>query len=54
MLGSMVQRRENVGGSLNPWTPQMFLHLVIGFASFDESKYNTDNSVCQVFCQKIF
>ena len=50
----MVQRRENVGGSLNPWTPQMFSHLVIGFASFDESKYNTDKSVCQVFCQKKF
>ena len=50
----MVQRRENVGGSLNPWTPQMFSHLVIGFASFDESKYNTDKTICQVFCQKNF
>ena len=50
----MVQRRENVGGSLNPWTPQMLSHLVIGFASFDESKYNTDKAICQVFCQKNF
>ncbi len=30
VLGPRVQRRENVGGSLNLWSPQLLSHLVIG------------------------
>ena len=54
VLGPRVQRRENVGGSLNLWSPQMFSHLVIGFCPFDDSKYSIQKMICQDFCQKNF
>lgn len=54
ILGSRVQRRENVGGSLNLWSPQVLSHLIIGFVPFDDSKYNTQKTICQVICQKNF
>ena len=53
-FGSKVQRRENVGGSLKTLDPTNAWRPVIGFNPFDESKYNTQKSICQVYCQKNF
>jgi len=50
MCRPKVQRRENVGGSLKT----LGLIKVKRFSSFDESKYNTQKPICQVFCQKYF
>ena len=54
VFGPKVQRRENVGGSLKTLGPSDAWHLVKRFNPFDESKYNTQKNICQVFCQKNF
>ena len=52
--GARVQRRENVGGSLNLWSPQMLLASIIGFNPFDDFKYSIQKSIRQVSCQNFF
>ena len=46
------EERECRRESENSGPQQTFLRLVNGIASFNESKYNTQTRVCQVFCQK--
>ena len=53
-VGTRVQRRENVGGSLNLWSPRDVFTSVIGFCPFDDLEYSTLKSIRQVFCQKNF
>ena len=50
LFGPKVQRRENVGGSLKTLGPLWSNDCL----SFDDSKCNTQNAICQVFCQKNF
>ena len=50
LFGPKVQRRENVGGSLKTLGPLWSND----YSSFDNSKCNTQNAICQVFCQKFF
>jgi len=47
------EERECRRESENPG-PADAWHLIIRFYPFDESKYNTQKRVCQVFCQIIF
>ena len=54
VLGSRVQRRENVGGSLNLWSPQMFSHLVIRFFPSDDSNIVYKKRFVKCFVKKIF
>ena len=54
VLGSRVQRRENVGGSLNLWSPQTFSHLVIRFFPFDDSNIVYKKRFVKCFVKKNF
>ncbi len=54
VLGPRVQRRENVGGSLNLWSPQMFSHLVIRFFPFDDSNIVYKKRFVKCFVKKKF
>ena len=53
-LGSKVQRRENVGGSLESLGPANAFASDQRICPFDEIKYNTIKTVCQVFLSKNF
>lgn len=52
VLGSKVQRRENVGGSLESLGPTNTFASDQRFCPFDNTKYNTTKTVCQVCLSK--
>ena len=49
LLGSRVQRRENVGGSLNPWIP-----LPSGLTPLTNRNVIHKTQFVKYFCQKNF